>query len=268
MRSCSASKAAWVRGSSRPRRRAAPRCRAAGPAAVADRSVRPAGAPSSIRTGATPCADEHAGGRDAGRTGADDCDPYDAETPARASATCMPSATAVVQARTRWPSASHTQQSWQAPIRQKPARISSLNSCRRSALRAASTATSTLSPANAVTSAPSTRMRTGGPSGTIARTSSAAHHVLRVDETMPMLAEHAASFNPAFDSGRARLSRCRSTAGVRPMSNAVILTDSHRRHRHRHAEQAVEAQRLGHADARRDQPRCSTAGIAIRRSRP
>jgi hypothetical protein len=42
--------------------------------------------------------------------------------------TCMPSATAVVQARARVPSAIQTQQSWQAPIRQKPARGSPENS--------------------------------------------------------------------------------------------------------------------------------------------
>ena len=49
------------------------------------------------------------------------------------------------------------------------------------------------------------------------------------------------------------------------MSNAVILTDSHRRHRHGHAQQAVEAQRLGYADARRDRRACSATGIAIPR---
>ena len=40
----------------------------------------------------------------------------------------MPSSAKVVQARSRRPSASATQQSWQAPIRQNPARGPSPNS--------------------------------------------------------------------------------------------------------------------------------------------
>ena len=91
---------------------------------------------------------EHARGRNPGRTGADDRDSnHGAKSRRRAGQDVHAvgdDRRAGAHAR---PSASHTQQSWQAPIRQKPARGSSLNSCRRSALRAASTATSTLSPA-------------------------------------------------------------------------------------------------------------------------
>jgi hypothetical protein len=42
--------------------------------------------------------------------------------------TRMPGRTSVEQARMRAPSSQRTQQSWQAPIRQKPARGSPLNS--------------------------------------------------------------------------------------------------------------------------------------------
>src|SRR3954454_6211876 len=72
---------------------------------------------------------KHVCGCNPGRASSNNCDLHNFGNPGGAvESTCIPSATTVVQARTREWSASHTQQSWHAPIRQKPARISPLNS--------------------------------------------------------------------------------------------------------------------------------------------
>jgi len=158
-------------------------------------------------------------GKNAGRggssgTGTNDRDADHVGNPAGGLvSTCIPSATGVVQARTREWSASQTQQSWQAPIRQNPARISSLNSWRRKALRAISTASRTLSPACAKASSPSMRMRTFAPSGTIARASLPVMIVFAASVER-MLAEHAAPFNGAFDSHRTGSSICGFSEGA------------------------------------------------------
>src|SRR4051812_20710022 len=70
-----------------------------------------------------------------------------------------PAATGVVQARRRSPVSVQTQQSWQAPMRQNPARGPSPNSLVRRRAPAVSTATSSVSPSSASTSAPSTVTR-------------------------------------------------------------------------------------------------------------
>ena len=63
--------------------------------------------------------------------------------------------TKVVQARTRRPSAIMTQQSWQAPIRQKPARGSPVASAQRSRVPWVRMAVSTVSPSRAWQGRPS-----------------------------------------------------------------------------------------------------------------
>src|SRR6185369_17218071 len=68
----------------------------------------------------------------------------------------------VPQARRRSPDSVAIQQSWQAPIRQKPARGSLLNSLERSWLASVSTAVAIVSPASAVCGLPSSVKATGG----------------------------------------------------------------------------------------------------------
>src|SRR5450830_160334 len=67
----------------------------------------------------------------------------------------IPSSTKVEQARSLLPSTLLTQQSWQAPIMQKPARDSPLNSLRRNCAPLTNIAVNTVSPRNAVTTRPS-----------------------------------------------------------------------------------------------------------------
>src|SRR5690606_38863482 len=73
--------------------------------------------------------------------------------------TRMSARTSVVQARAGAPS-TVSQQSWQAPIRQKPARGRPVNSDCRTGSPALTSAVSTVSPARAPSACPSTVMRT------------------------------------------------------------------------------------------------------------
>ena len=75
----------------------------------------------------------------------------------------MPGSTVVEQAWTRRPSASSTQQSWQAPIRQKPARIVGANSKRLKLPRWVRMAVMRRSPEKARAGSPSIVKSIGAP---------------------------------------------------------------------------------------------------------
>src|SRR5690606_16566851 len=81
-----------------------------------------------------------------------------AEAPVRM---CMPGASGVVQARTRSPSASVTQQSWQAPIWQNPARGAPENSLTRTLSALVRMAVSSVSPSRPSQGFPSSMKGTG-----------------------------------------------------------------------------------------------------------
>src|SRR5437763_14683738 len=91
-------------------------------------------------------------------------------------------------------------------------------------------------------------MRTTGASGTIARTNLPVMIVYAASAT-DMLAEHAAAFNGAFDSTRARASIWRVSHGG-SHEQCGHPDRRHRRHRHDQAQQGVDAHRLGCADTR------------------